>query len=68
MLATAAIVVISGFAIYKPTQLHPLPLLFGAKLPPSAAGLARVCAWIGVGGLALKLLPGLDQGNLSPIE
>jgi thiosulfate reductase cytochrome b subunit len=29
VLATAAIVVISGFAIYKPTQLHPLPLLFG---------------------------------------
>ncbi len=25
----AAIVVISGFAIYKPSQLHPLPLLFG---------------------------------------
>jgi cytochrome b subunit of formate dehydrogenase len=25
----AAIIVVSGFAIYKPTQLHPLPLLFG---------------------------------------
>ena len=29
VLATAAIVVISGFAIYKPTQLHPLPVVFG---------------------------------------
>jgi len=29
VLAMAAIVVVSGFAIYKPTQLHPLPLLFG---------------------------------------
>ena len=29
VLAMSAIVVVSGFAIYKPTQLHPLPLLFG---------------------------------------
>ncbi len=29
VLAMAAIVVVSGFAIYKPTQLHPLPWLFG---------------------------------------
>lgn len=29
VLVMAAIVVISGFAIYKPSQLHPLPLLFG---------------------------------------
>ena len=29
VLVMAAIVVVSGFAIYKPTQLHPLPLLFG---------------------------------------
>ncbi len=29
VLAMAAIVVISGFAIYKPSQLYPLPLLFG---------------------------------------
>ena len=29
VLAMAVIIVISGFAIYKPTQLHPLPLLFG---------------------------------------
>jgi thiosulfate reductase cytochrome b subunit len=29
VLAMAFIVVLSGFAIYKPTQLHPLPLLFG---------------------------------------
>ncbi len=29
VLIMAAIVVVSGFAIYKPTQLHPLPLLFG---------------------------------------
>ncbi len=29
VLAMAAIIVVSGFAIYKPTQLHPLPLLFG---------------------------------------
>lgn len=29
VLAMAAIVVVSGFAIYKPTQLYPLPLLFG---------------------------------------
>lgn len=29
VLAMAAILVVSGFAIYKPTQLHPLPLLFG---------------------------------------
>jgi thiosulfate reductase cytochrome b subunit len=25
----AAVLVVSGFAIYKPTQLYPLPLLFG---------------------------------------
>jgi cytochrome b subunit of formate dehydrogenase len=25
----ATIIVVSGFAIYKPTQLYPLPLLFG---------------------------------------
>ncbi len=29
VLIMAALVVVSGFAIYKPTQLHPLPLLFG---------------------------------------
>ena len=29
VLAMAAIIVVSGFAIYKPTQLYPLPLLFG---------------------------------------
>ena len=29
VLLMALIVVVSGFAIYKPTQLHPLPLLFG---------------------------------------
>jgi thiosulfate reductase cytochrome b subunit len=29
VLIMATIVVVSGFAIYKPTQLHPLPLLFG---------------------------------------
>ena len=29
VLVMAVIVVISGFAIYKPSQLHPLPLLFG---------------------------------------
>jgi thiosulfate reductase cytochrome b subunit len=29
VLAMAFVVVLSGFAIYKPTQLHPLPLLFG---------------------------------------
>ena len=29
VLVMAAIIVLSGFAIYKPTQLHPLPLLFG---------------------------------------
>ena len=29
VLVMAAILVVSGFAIYKPTQLHPLPLLFG---------------------------------------
>lgn len=29
VLVMAAILVISGFAIYKPTQLHPLPYLFG---------------------------------------
>jgi thiosulfate reductase cytochrome b subunit len=29
VLVMALIVVVSGFAIYKPTQLHPLPLLFG---------------------------------------
>ena len=28
-LVMAFIVVVSGFAIYKPSQLHPLPLLFG---------------------------------------
>ena len=28
-LAMALVLVVSGFAIYKPTQLHPLPLLFG---------------------------------------
>lgn len=29
VLVMAAIIVVSGFAIYKPSQLHPLPLLFG---------------------------------------
>jgi thiosulfate reductase cytochrome b subunit len=29
VLVMAAILVVSGFAIYKPTQLYPLPLLFG---------------------------------------
>ena len=29
VLVAAAVLVISGFAIYKPTQLHPLPYLFG---------------------------------------
>ena len=29
VLAMSVIIVVSGFAIYKPTQLHPLPLLFG---------------------------------------
>jgi thiosulfate reductase cytochrome b subunit len=29
VLIMAAIIVVTGFAIYKPTQLHPLPLLFG---------------------------------------
>lgn len=29
VLVMAAIIVVSGFAIYKPTQLYPLPLLFG---------------------------------------
>ena len=29
VLVMALIIVVSGFAIYKPTQLHPLPLLFG---------------------------------------
>lgn len=28
-LGMAAVLVVSGFAIYKPSQLHPLPLLFG---------------------------------------
>ena len=28
-LGMAFIIVLSGFAIYKPSQLHPLPLLFG---------------------------------------
>jgi len=29
VLAMTLVIVVSGFAIYKPTQLHPLPLLFG---------------------------------------
>jgi thiosulfate reductase cytochrome b subunit len=29
VLAMAFVIVVSGFAIYKPTQLYPLPLLFG---------------------------------------
>ncbi len=29
VLVMALIIVVSGFAIYKPSQLHPLPLLFG---------------------------------------
>jgi thiosulfate reductase cytochrome b subunit len=29
VLAMAFVIVLSGFAIYKPTQLYPLPLLFG---------------------------------------
>jgi thiosulfate reductase cytochrome b subunit len=29
VLVMALIIVVSGFAIYKPAQLHPLPLLFG---------------------------------------
>ena len=27
----ASIIVVSGFAIYQPTQLYPLPLLFGNR-------------------------------------
>lgn len=29
VLLMTAIIIVSGFAIYKPSQLHPLPLLFG---------------------------------------
>ena len=29
VLVMAGILILSGFALYKPTQLHPLPLLFG---------------------------------------
>jgi thiosulfate reductase cytochrome b subunit len=46
VLVMAAIIVISGFAIYKPTQLYPLPLLFGGY---QGARLIHFSMTIGIG-------------------
>lgn len=45
VLAMSAVLVVSGFAIYKPTQLHPLPLLFGGY---QGARLVHFATTIGV--------------------
>jgi thiosulfate reductase cytochrome b subunit len=50
VLVMAALLVLSGFAIYKPTQLHPLPLLFGGY---QGARLVHFTMTIGVSGFFL---------------
>jgi len=50
VLAMTAVLVLSGFAIYKPTQLHPLPLLFGGY---QGARLVHFTMTIGVSGFFL---------------
>jgi len=45
VLLLGAMVIVSGFAIYKPTQLHPLPLLFGGY---QGARLAHFIGTIGI--------------------
>jgi len=54
-LVMAVILVVSGFAIYKPTQLHPLPLLFGGY-----QGARLVHFWMTI-GLVLFFLVHLLQ-------
>ena len=44
VLVMALVIVLSGFAIYKPAQLHPLPLLFGGY-----QGARLVHFWMTVG-------------------
>lgn len=50
-LAMAFIIVVSGFAIYKPTQLYPLPLLFGGY-----QGARLVHFWMTIGLLLFFLV------------
>ena len=50
VLVMAAVLVLSGFAIYKPTQLHPLPRLFGGY---QGARLVHFTMTIGVSGFFL---------------
>lgn len=45
VLVLGAVLIVSGFAIYKPTQLHPLPYLFGGY---QGARLTHFAATIGV--------------------
>ena len=54
-LLMAAIVVVSGFAIYKPTQLHPLPLLFGGY-----QGARLVHFWMTIGLVLFFLVHSLQ--------
>ena len=51
VLVMALIVVVSGFAIYKPTQLYPLPLLFGGY-----QGARLVHFWMTIGLLLFFLV------------
>ena len=51
VLVMSAIVVVSGFAIYKPTQLHPLPLLFGGY-----QGARLIHFWMTIGILVFFLV------------
>jgi thiosulfate reductase cytochrome b subunit len=50
-LVMASIIVVSGFAIYKPTQLYPLPLLFGGY-----QGARLVHFWMTMGLLLFFLI------------
>ena len=51
VLVMALVIVVSGFAIYKPTQLYPLPLLFGGY-----QGARLVHFWMTIG--LRPVLPG----------
>ncbi|MCP4960057.1 MAG: thiosulfate reductase [Actinomycetia bacterium] len=60
VLVMAAVLVLTGFAIYKPTQLHPLPLLFGGY---QGARLIHFSMTIGIAlFLAVHLLQVLKSG------
>lgn len=60
VLVMAAILVLSGFALYKPTQLHPLPLLFGGY---QGARLVHFTMTIGiVGFFAIHLIQVVRAG------